>query len=193
MRLLVTLRDVTDLRQLQKKAQEQNDVLEVLAETLNIAPQRFVDFLLDARDTVSQCESLLDPARVRDDKGTLVQDLFIPLHTLKGAARSLPVKRFTDVVHQTEQVLAEERGKALDAHAREKVREGVAKVRGVVELYSRVAQDMLNPSLSPEPLLVPSRNSSLEDVLSDITACLLLPRILARRSPSCASKHPSFT
>jgi signal transduction histidine kinase len=184
-RLLVTLRDVTDLRHLQRKAQEQNDVLEVLAEILNVAPQRFVNFLLDARETMSQCETLLQKA--------LVNELFISLHTLKGSARSLPLKRLTDVVHQAEQILVEERGRTWDPNVLQKLQTAVESVREAIALYSRVAQDMLNRSLSPEPLLAPSRSSRLEDVLTDITACLpMLAEDLGKAKPRLTIETPDL-
>ncbi|MDQ3230550.1 MAG: hypothetical protein M3Q07_01925, partial [Pseudobdellovibrionaceae bacterium] len=79
-RLLVTMRDVTEFRSLQRKAQEQNDTLEILAEILKVPPKRFTEFMRDGLQTLSNCEALLQNTSPKGSE-RLVQDLFVPIHT----------------------------------------------------------------------------------------------------------------
>ncbi len=184
-RLLVTVRDVTDFRSLQQQAQEQNDILEVLAEILKVPVKRFADFQRDGMTCLTACQEALDAAEASDAE-QLVQNLFVPIHTLKGTARSLHLRKATDIIHQVEQNLANQRGQGSKSFHRENVQADLKRLSDVLAFYTRVSEDILSRTTAPTSTVEWSadelhwfiqRLSKIEDQAPHPTLDLLIHRL----------------
>jgi signal transduction histidine kinase len=101
-RVLVTCKDVSDIRRYQREAEHRQKELNYIAELINISQEKFSKFSASAHHFIEENKRLI---------GTMVQSpdvlkiLFINMHTLKGAARSLGFKELASLVHEAENTL----------------------------------------------------------------------------------------
>lgn len=106
-KILVTIRDITELKGLQDKAMVHQEELEIIGEILNIPPNRFNRFIRNAQDLLAENEKFLRAAELGSYDAEVLKLLFINIHTIKGAARSLYFRKMTDTLHAIEQEYAQ--------------------------------------------------------------------------------------
>lgn len=106
-KILVTMRDVTDLRRLEEHNQAQQKELEYIAEIMNVPMERFQHFLETCDELLGQSHSLLAEAQTKVLSPKVLKLLFINMHTLKGGARSLYMKQLSQTLHEVEQCLVD--------------------------------------------------------------------------------------
>ena len=103
--VLVTLRDVTDLKKLKAKAEsdqiEKDMLLEMLANDLS-KTQKFLDRTTKQWQRTGEILSEFD-----SDPSRVYEAVFRVYHTIKGNARSLSFNRLAEAVHEAEEVLKE--------------------------------------------------------------------------------------
>ncbi|MBF0360042.1 MAG: hypothetical protein HQK49_03485 [Oligoflexia bacterium] len=121
-KIMVTVRNVTDIRKLQAEAHKKQRELEIIAEILSISPEKFNNFLNICRQLLSENKKYLkslDYQMVengeqkrsdRSDNGyNFLNVLLSNLHTLKGAARSHGLFGLSAATHDTEHALIDYR------------------------------------------------------------------------------------
>lgn len=101
-KLMVTVRDVTELRSMQAAAEEQKRELEMIGQILRITPTKFSQFSENALHLLDQNEAIIQ--RQSDKDLAVVATLFANMHTIKGNARTYQLAFITDVVHEAESV-----------------------------------------------------------------------------------------
>ncbi|SFE92843.1 ATP-binding protein [Paracidovorax wautersii] len=100
-RLLVSLRDVTELRELARDAQARKEELSMVGELLAVPAEKFRAF-------AGAAAQLLDEARVQlqapqQARASAIAALFRGMHTIKGNARTYGLPRIADAAHVAEQ------------------------------------------------------------------------------------------
>ncbi|MBK6637060.1 MAG: MCP four helix bundle domain-containing protein [Rhodocyclaceae bacterium] len=100
-KLMVCVRDVTELRKLEAEAGQQRRELEMIGQILVVSQEKFHEFVDSSRRFVSENETLLQAAA--DKHPDLVTQLFRNMHTIKGNARTYGLLHLTNVVHEAEQ------------------------------------------------------------------------------------------
>jgi two-component system, chemotaxis family, sensor kinase CheA len=104
LRVLLCVRDVTELRALAKAADAQKRELAIIGEILAVRQEKFENFVSSARQFIQDNEVLIrnapEDAAARSDTVGL---LFRHMHTLKGNARTYGLLHLTHGVHQAEQ------------------------------------------------------------------------------------------
>ena len=100
-RLLVSLRDVTELRELARDAQARKEELAMVGELLAVPAEKFRAF-------AGAAAQLLDEARVQlqapqQERASAIAALFRGMHTIKGNARTYGLPRIADAAHVAEQ------------------------------------------------------------------------------------------
>lgn len=100
-KILVVVRDVTELRQLAAEAEHQKHELALIGQILRVSQEKFHDFIESARGFLDQNEALLTDALQAD--ADLVAQLFRNMHTIKGNARTFGFLHLTNRVHEAEQ------------------------------------------------------------------------------------------
>ncbi|MDQ3232187.1 MAG: Hpt domain-containing protein, partial [Pseudobdellovibrionaceae bacterium] len=105
-KILVTIRDVTELKSLQIKSLVHQEELGIIGEILSVTPARFNRFMQSAMDLLAESERLLHEVESGTQDFGLLKILFINIHTIKGASRSLYFKTMTEVLHEMEQFYA---------------------------------------------------------------------------------------
>ncbi len=104
LRLLLCLRDVTDMRALAKAADAQKKELALIGEILAVRQEKFQEFIGSAKEFIAENEALIiTAAGTEAGRKEAIAVLFRNMHTIKGNARTYGLLQLTDVVHQAEE------------------------------------------------------------------------------------------
>jgi signal transduction histidine kinase len=99
-KILVTVRDVTQFRELQSIAADKKKELDFIAEIVPVSREQFARFVSSSEKIIEENERLIRLNRSSNSEALKI--IFINLHTLKGTARTLGFKRLTELVHNAE-------------------------------------------------------------------------------------------
>ena len=99
-KLMVTVRDVTELKALEAEAEGQKRELAIIGEILAVDAAKFKDFLSSAEDFLAECRQLIEANTTKDLD--VIASLFRSMHTIKGNARTYGLSQVTDIVHEVE-------------------------------------------------------------------------------------------
>ena len=101
-KLMLCVRDVTELKRLASEAGAQKRELEIIGEILAVSQEKFQEFIDSAKKFVAENREIIQktPAKDQDAVGLLFRNM----HTIKGNARTYGLLNMTNTVHETEQV-----------------------------------------------------------------------------------------
>ncbi|CBL45641.1 Putative signal transduction histidine kinase [gamma proteobacterium HdN1] len=99
-KLMVTVRDVTDLKALQAEAEGQKQELMMIGEILAVDSDKFNEFIDGSYDFVDKCRSIIEETEQKDKER--IAELFRNIHTIKGNARTYGFRTITETVHKIE-------------------------------------------------------------------------------------------
>jgi HPt (histidine-containing phosphotransfer) domain-containing protein/PAS domain-containing protein len=105
-KILVTSRDVTHLRALEDDALDRKEELQFIQELLNVSPEAFHRFLQNCQEFMAENRKLINSYSIASRDMESLKILFINMHTMKGAARSLYLKKITRIFHDVEEYYA---------------------------------------------------------------------------------------
>jgi signal transduction histidine kinase len=100
-KLMLCVRDVTELRKLEAQAGEQKRELEIIGEILAVNQEKFHEFIDSATQFIEENEALIKKTDHLDID--VIAQLFRNMHTIKGNARTYALQNLTNIVHVTEQ------------------------------------------------------------------------------------------
>jgi HPt (histidine-containing phosphotransfer) domain-containing protein len=103
-KILVTLHDVTKIRQFQEESQAQRLQMTLIQEIVNVTAISFSQFIASATKFMEENHRLISSNSQKNAE--VVKILFVNMHTIKGAARTLGFQTLTGAVHEAEQVFA---------------------------------------------------------------------------------------
>jgi two-component system chemotaxis sensor kinase CheA len=136
-RLMLCVRDVTELRELAAEASEQKRRLEMIGEILAVSQDKFHQFIEGSTEFISANERIIRQHAQAD--GTAIAELFRNMHTIKGNARTYNLQHLTNVVHEMEQSYDElrrpEAGRVWDQDG---LMEELAQVKQALESYAEL-------------------------------------------------------
>ncbi len=141
-KLMVTVRDVTELRGLQAEAEKQKVELQIIGQILSVGNERFIHFIKDARRFLDENETLITDAKTPSPD--VVATLFRNMHTIKGNARTYGFAAITDVAHEAETTYDALRKNAAVAFDKSKMLEQLERTREKVETYATIHKDKLS-------------------------------------------------
>ncbi|TDY89344.1 UNVERIFIED_ORG: Hpt domain-containing protein [Herbaspirillum seropedicae] len=136
-RLMLCVRDVTELRHLAAEANEQKRELEMIGEILAVAPAKFAEFIVSARRFLDENEQIVH----QNPQATAfaIAKLFRNMHTIKGNGRTYGLLHLANVVHHTEQHYDDLRHPASGAvWNQEQLLLQLAQVREIIDRYARI-------------------------------------------------------
>lgn len=136
-RLMLCVRDVTELRELAAEANEQKQRLEMIGEILAVSQEKFHHFIETSTGFISENERIIRKHSQAD--GDAIAALFRNMHTIKGNARTYNLQYLTNVVHETEQRYHELRHPET-AHSwdQDHLMQELERVRNAVETYASI-------------------------------------------------------
>ncbi|WP_059413586.1 ATP-binding protein [Cupriavidus basilensis] len=136
-RLMLCVRDVTQLRQLAAEASEQRRSLEIIGEILAVSQEKFHQFIESSTTFIHENERIIRQYSEADSAA--IAALFRNMHTIKGNARTYNLQHLTDVVHETEQRYESLRQSDEDsAWDQDSLMQELARVRETVERYASI-------------------------------------------------------
>jgi len=136
-RLMLCVRDVTELRKLAAEAGEQKRRLEMIGEILAVNEEKFHHFIDSASGFVSENERIIRKHDQADHSA--IAELFRNMHTIKGNARTYNLQHLTNVVHETEQRYDELRRAESEHHWDQQVlMDELARVREAIDSYAKI-------------------------------------------------------
>lgn len=142
-RLMLCVRDVTELRQLAAEANEQKRELEIIGEILAVSQDKFHDFIVSSLKFIDENELVIRHNTESSD--FTVAKLFRNMHTIKGNGRTYGLLHLADIVHEAEQHYDElrkpESGRVWDQAL---LLDELAGVRAAVERYARINEVSLS-------------------------------------------------
>jgi two-component system, chemotaxis family, sensor kinase CheA len=100
-RLMLCVRDVTELRELAAEAGEQKRRLEMIGEILAVSEEKFHQFVESSKGFIHENEHIIRQHDCADVNA--IAALFRNMHTVKGNARTYSLQHLTGVVHEVEQ------------------------------------------------------------------------------------------
>ena len=104
-KLMVCVRDVTELKRLAAEASTQKRELEMIGEILSVSQEKFQDFMTTSLAFVEENRALTTQAS--GPTADLITQLFRNMHTVKGNARTYGLGNLTNTVHEAEQTYDE--------------------------------------------------------------------------------------
>ncbi|MBJ9968454.1 MCP four helix bundle domain-containing protein [Burkholderia seminalis] len=147
-RLMLCVRDVTEIRALTAQAGEQQRRLEMIGEILSISQDKFHDFVHSAKGFLSENERMIRQHERADH--SIVAALFRNMHTIKGNARTYSLQHLTNIVHEAEQAYESlRRADGGPEWNRDALMDDLARVRDAVEHYATINAVTLGRSGEP--------------------------------------------
>lgn len=143
-KLMVTVRDVTELRGLQAEAEKQKWELEVIGQILAVSANKFVAFAKDANRLLNESEQIIQTT----DKpsGDEIALLFRNMHTVKGNARTYNLSGVTDAAHEAESAYDKLRKDPAMAWDKAAALAELYHVRELVQTYEVIYKEKLSSS-----------------------------------------------
>ena len=137
-KILVTMKDVTDLRQYQLAAMKQAREFQTLGEIAQQDATKMQEF-------IKVCEELFQSSMGQLDwmHPNALALVFRNLHTVKGLARNFDLKSLTNSVHEAEQEIKNLQGKALSPEALAVAQGKIDESYKVFEEYKRINNEVL--------------------------------------------------
>ncbi len=99
-KLMVTIRDVTLLKQMEKDSREQQRELDIIGQLIALPHHKFLSFERTAERFLQENREKIEKAT--DYRPTTIELLFRNMHTLKGNCRTYGFSFLSDVVHEAE-------------------------------------------------------------------------------------------
>ena len=135
-KLMLCLRDVTELKRLASEAGAQKRELEIIGEILGVSQEKFGEFIDSAKKFVAENTEILQKTPQKDMDA--VGLLFRNMHTIKGNARTYGLLNMTNTVHETEQVYDELRKDPEKVWEQESMLAQLAEVDALLDEYHKI-------------------------------------------------------
>ncbi len=142
-KLMVTVRDVTQLKALEAEAEHQRRELELISQILAISEEKFVGFIRTLKDLTDENQAIIESNKQASDD--VVALLFRNMHTLKGNARTYGLSQMSDLVHEVEAVYSAIRNNEAEWD-QQRLLEDLDRVRQAASEYIRVHTEVLGRS-----------------------------------------------
>ncbi len=179
-KILVTIRDVTELETLQEKAHDQQEELDFIAEILKVPTPSFLRFIQSCKELILASQKLVRMPGMQQRNLEILKLIFINMHTMKGSARSLYLKRMTRVFHEIEQSYETLQRDPEAAWDPLKIEQDLEEARRVVNLYETIGRDKLGRS-QDQPHIVEFRIEQIEHLYQRFSG-LIRSKSLPRES-----------
>lgn len=145
-KLMVTVRDVTELRGLQAEAEKQKEELHIIGQILSAGPEKFASFVKDAYRFLDENEKIIKETTMASPDTIAL--LFRNLHTIKGNARTYGFMGITDVAHEAETSYDVLRKNTEAFFDKDKLLGELARTRDRIDKYATINKEKLANSSS---------------------------------------------
>jgi len=103
-KILVSLRDVTEVRRLKQVADQREEDIRILIELVQVPEEKFQRFLAKTTEYIAENRDIIQ--NKVEPRSEIIRRLFMNMHTIKGAARTYSLKAISSSAHDVEQYYA---------------------------------------------------------------------------------------
>ena len=143
MRLMLCVRDVTELKSLAAAAGQQKRELDIIGQILAISQEKFSGFIEGSVEFLAENKKIIEAVGAAPngplDPETVTQ-LFRNMHTIKGNARTYGLLHLTNMVHEAEQSYDELRKKSDAVWDQEKLLTELASATAAIDEYAHISR-----------------------------------------------------
>ncbi|TVZ40295.1 chemotaxis protein histidine kinase CheA [Alteromonadaceae bacterium 2753L.S.0a.02] len=139
-KLMVSVRDVTELKELEHEAEGKKRELDIISQLLNVSNKKYKNFINTSLKYLTECKGLIQESR--ETSNDVIATLFRNMHTVKGNSRTHGFTHISNAAHCAESTYSEIKAQ----HAswdQDKLVSDLEKVFQVVEEYNTVYRDVL--------------------------------------------------
>lgn len=140
-KLMVSVRDVTELKILEREAAGKRQELEIIGQLLNINAKKYRSFIDSAMQYVEESKQHLE-ADSATDKAELIQKLFRAMHTIKGNSRAHGFTFIANAAHNAESRYSELKDKP-DAWNLDLLEQDLEQVEAILKEYIQIYTEVL--------------------------------------------------
>jgi HPt (histidine-containing phosphotransfer) domain-containing protein len=152
-KVLMTLHDVTKLRQYQEESMKQRKQMEFIQEIVGISATSFSQFILSARGFMAENDRLISSNPSKNNE--VVKIVFVNMHTIKGAARTLGFHQMTGALHEVEQIFASMLRSDDIPWDQDLLLADQKRVRDILDTYEHINNDILGrASISDQNVVI---------------------------------------
>lgn len=140
-RLMLCLRDVTELKELAAEAGQQKRELEIIGQILAINQEKFHEFIDSSAKFLTENKQLIDGVGAGSEAMAdpeVITQLFRNMHTIKGNARTYGLLHLTNMVHEAEQSYDALRKNPEAGWEHEKMLDQLAGTFAAIEEYAHI-------------------------------------------------------
>ena len=161
-KILISLRDVTELNKLKKAVVAQTNQMNIINQILNVSVARFEPFLTKAGGMIIEMFSGISVLS-QDRKEDVLEPLYIHLHTLKGNCRVLNLSYMVDAVHDAETAVQNMRAPDVKVD-KEMLKKHVSNVEESLILYQDIFENRIKAMLNENGASDPKLGQGLLDI-----------------------------
>ncbi len=165
-KLMVTVRDVTELRGLQAEAEKQKWELDVIGQILSVSADKFQSFVKDAYRFADENEKII--AENNAPSADAVATLFRNMHTIKGNARTYGFVSITDVAHAAESTYDEMRKNDAPAWDKDKMLAELSATRRMIQTYETIYTEKLSGNTAAGTFVEQGLLDKLKQILDGV-------------------------
>jgi GAF domain-containing protein/HPt (histidine-containing phosphotransfer) domain-containing protein len=140
-KLMVCVRDVTELKRLEVEANTRKRELQMIGEILAVSQEKFHEFIDSAKTFLDENNRLIEQAQGKSLDA--INLLFRNMHTIKGNARTYGLLGLTNLVHVAEQSYDDLRKNDQLEWPPSQLLEELESVKAAVQKYSHVNDSVL--------------------------------------------------
>lgn len=146
-KLMVSVRDVTDLKQMECEAQAKQRELDIVSQLLNVPARKYLTFIDSAQQFITENRRFVIANDAKDEQ--IVALLFRNMHTIKGNSRTFGFSYISDQAHQTESVYASMKTSSEPQWPKDPMLADLARLESVLGEYQSVYHDVLGRGDNP--------------------------------------------
>ncbi|WP_141735991.1 7TM diverse intracellular signaling domain-containing protein [Oligoflexus tunisiensis] len=141
-RVLVTVRNVTRVKELEAESRRHQVDFDILTEIIQAGRADVLRFLEQGRLYMTRCQALLQDEQ--ENMESVASKIFLHIHTLKGLARALGLRTMTTQIHDLEQELSQHQKTRWQSWTRSRAAEVVKSTGSVFAAYQSIMEEKLH-------------------------------------------------
>lgn len=169
-KLMVSVRDVTQLKQMESEAAAKKRELDVISQLLNVPAKKYQAFAKTAKDFIAENrDKIRQTGRFDAD---VVALLFRNMHTIKGNCRTFGFTYFSDVVHDVESAYSDLKAADSPDWQQEPLLNDLERVEKILAEYENVYYTVLGRGAGESAARDNNGFWADSDVIDKIKSCI---------------------
>ena len=161
-KFLISLRDVTEITKLKKEMANQSQKMTLLNEILNCSLARFCEFTEKTNSSLLELSDATIHFERSTDKDSILRQIYLAYHTIKGNARLLKLSFLVNLVHEAESKVQKMRKDGESHYSQQEIEKDLSEIKGRLLLYQETFEDKIKPILSSSG----NTNSQSQDLVN---------------------------